>query len=78
MHVGKDKGAVVAKKGAPKLSFHCEGGGAVASICPLNLPLICHSILALNQTEPRIDVHMLSIETEAVPSMFVDSAKISR
>ena len=76
--MGQDKGAALAKKGAPRLSFHREGEGAVAPSALLNPPLICHGILALNQTEPRIDVHMLSIETEAVPSMFVDSAKISR
>ena len=76
--MGQDKGAVLAKKGATKLSFHREGGGQLPPSTLLNPPLICHSILALNQTEPRIDVHMLSIETEAVPSMFVDSAKIKR
>ena len=26
MHLGQDKGAVLVKKGAPKLSFHREGG----------------------------------------------------
>ena len=77
MHLGQDKGAVLVKKGAQKLSFHREGGHLPPSAL-LNPPLICHSIPELNQIEPRIDVHMLSIETEAVPSIFVYSAKISR
>ena len=76
MHLGQDKGAVVAKKGAPKMIFNREGGELAPSAL-LNPPLICHSILALNQIERKIDVHMSSIETEAVPSMLVDSAKIS-
>ena len=34
------RGAFLAKKGAPNLNFHREGGGAVAPICPpLNPPL---------------------------------------
>ena len=37
------RGAFLAKKGAPKLSFHREGGGAVAPICPLNPPLILYN-----------------------------------
>ena len=52
-------------------------GGQLPPSALLNPPLICHRIPALNQIELRIDVHMLSIETEAMPSMFVDSAKIS-
>ena len=71
MHLGQDKGAVLVKKGAPKLSFHREGGGAVAPSALLNPPLICQSIPARNQIEPRIDVYMFSIETEAVPSMLL-------
>ena len=78
MHWGQDKGTVLVKKGAPKLSFHREGGGQLPPSALLNPPLICHSIPLLKQIEPRIDVHMLSMETEAVPSMFVDSPKISR
>ena len=41
VHLVQDKGrfAFLAKKGAPKLNFHRERGGAVAPTCPLNPPL---------------------------------------
>ena len=34
------RGAFLAKKGAPKLSFHCEGGGSCPHLPPLNPPLL--------------------------------------
>ena len=51
----RKRGAFLAKQGVPELNFHHEGGGAVAHICLLNLPLVSMK----NSKECLLYLHIL-------------------